>query len=146
MSQSFQLQNGDLIVSNGRAFQVVKNKDKLAQDLRLWVLEQFGADPNTPEYGSNFDSYIGSPMDQGAINQVQAEILRLLQQYQAMQVDNMQNDTIQYQGSTSLDPSEVVASIDGLTVQAIGTMILVSVAITTLEGQQLQISLPVNNA
>lgn len=146
MSQSLKLQNGDLVVTSGRAFQVVKNRDKLVQDLKLWILEQFGTDANTPEYGSMLDSYIGAPMSQGMINQVQAEILRVLQQYQAMQLDNMQNDTIQYQGSTTLDPSEVIASIDGLTVQAVGSMILVSVALTTLDENPTQLAIPITNA
>ena len=146
MSQSFQLQNGDLVVTSGRAFQVVKNKDKLLQDLKLWILEQFGTDPNTPEYGSLLDSYIGMPMSQGAINQVQAEILRVLQQYQAMQLDNMQNDTILYAGSTTLDPSEVITSIDGLTVQAVDTILLVSVIISTLDESQTRLSIPITNA
>lgn len=146
MSQSFQLQNGDLVVTSGRAFQVVKNRDKLIQDLKLWILEQFGTDPNTPEYGSNLDSYIGGVMTQGMINQVQAEILRVLQQYQSMQLDNMQNDTILYAGSTTLDPSEVIATIDGLTVQSVGTMILVNVSLTTLDEQPTQIAIPITNA
>lgn len=146
MSQSLKLQNGDLVVTSGRAFQVVKNRDKLVQDLKLWILEQFGTDQNTPEYGSMLDSYIGTPMSQAMTNQVQAEILRVLQQYQAMQLDNMQNDTIQYQGSTTLDPSEVIASIDGLTVQTVGTMILVTVAITTLDENPTQLAIPITNA
>lgn len=146
MSQSFQLQNGDLVVTSGRAFQVVKNKDKLLQDLKLWILEQFGTDPSTPEYGSYLDSYIGMPMSQAAINQIQAEVLRVLQQYQAMQLDNMQNDTIQYAGSTTLDPSEVIVSINGLTVQAVNSMLLVSVSITTLDENQTQLSIPITNA
>lgn len=146
MSQSFQLQNGDLVVTSGRAFQVIKNRDKLVQDLRLWILEQFGQDPSTPEYGSLLDSYIGSPISQGAINQIQAEILRVLQQYQAMQVDNMQNETIQYAGSTTLDPSEVVTGISGLTIQSVGSMILVSVTVTTLDETQTQLSIPITNA
>lgn len=146
MSQSFQLQNGDLVVTSGRAFQVIRNRDKLVQDLRLWILEQFGQDPSTPEYGSLLDSYIGSPISQGAINQIQAEILRVLQQYQAMQVDNMQNETIQYAGSTTLDPSEVVTGISGLTIQSVGSMILVSVTVTTLDETQTQLSIPITNA
>lgn len=145
MSKSFALINGDLVVTNGRAFQTVENRNKLAQDLKLWILERFGEDPNTPNYGSTLDSLIGTPLSQGLINQVQAEILRVLQQYQAMQLSNMQRDTIAYQGSTTLDPSEVVASVDGLTIQSVGSIVLVNVAITTLEGQQTHLSIPITN-
>lgn len=145
MSQSFQLQNGDLVVTSGRAFQVVKNRDKLIQDLKLWILEHYGEDPSTPDYGSTLDTYIGSPMSQGVINQIQSEVLRVLQQYQAMQLDNMQNDTILYAGSTTLDPSEVIASINGLTVQAVGSILLITVSITTLDENPTQISIPILN-
>lgn len=145
MSQSFQLQNGDLVVTSGRAFQVVKNRDKLIQDLKLWILEHYGEDPSTPDYGSTLDTYIGSPMSQGVINQIQSEVLRVLQQYQAMQLDNMQNDTILYAGSTTLDPSEVIASINGLTVQAVGSILLITVSIITLDENPTQISIPILN-
>jgi phage baseplate assembly protein W len=143
MSQSFALQNGDLVVTSGRAFQVVKNKDKLAQDLRLWILQQFGSDPSSPEYGSHLQEYVGGLMTQGTINQVQAEILRVLQQYQSMQLDNMQNETINYAGSTTLDPSEVLVSVDGLTVQQAGSILLVSVLISTLDQTQTPLSIPI---
>lgn len=146
MSQSFSLVNGDLVVTSGRAFQVVTNKNKLIQDLRLWIIEHFGDTPNTPEYGSKLDDYIGMPLTQGTINLVQAEIIRVLQQYQAMQVGNMQRDTILYHGSSTLDPSEVITSVDSLTVQAVGTMILVQVSISTLAEDQVQLSIPINNA
>ena len=146
MSQSLALVNGDLQVTSGRSFQTVVNKNKLLQDLRLWIIEQFGSDPHTPEYGSQLQSYIGAINTQSVINQVQAEILRVLQQYQAMQLDNMQNDTIQYQGTTTLDPSEVIASIDGLVVQAAGTMLLITVSITTLDEAQNTLAIPITNA
>jgi phage baseplate assembly protein W len=143
MSQSLALKNGDLAITSGRAFQVVKNQDKLIQDLRLWILEHFGESPGTPEYGSNLDAYIGSPMGVDLTNQVQAEILRVLQQYQTMQVQNMQRDTIAYAGSTTLDPHEVIESIDGLLVQSVGTMLLITISLSTLAEQQLQLSIPI---
>jgi|SRR6476646_8405571 len=144
MSQSFALQNGDLVVTSGRAFQTVKNRDKLAQDLRLWILQQFGSDPASPEYGSHLSEYIGSFMSQGVINQVQAEILRVLQQYQQMQLDNMQNETINYAGNTTLDPSEVLVSVDGLTILQAGTMLLVTVVVSTLDQTQTTLNIPLS--
>lgn len=144
MSQSFALVNGDLVVSGGRAFQIVKNRDKLVQDLKLWILEKYGLDPNTPEYGSQLDTYIGTIISQEAINNVQAEIMRVLQQYQTIQISNMQRETVVNAGTTTLDPSEVITSIDSVDIRSIATMLLITVSLSTLDENQLNLSIPIN--
>jgi hypothetical protein len=55
MSYSLRVEGGDLVVGNKRALEVVTGKEKLFQDLKLWLLERVGTDPSTPTFGSRLD-------------------------------------------------------------------------------------------
>lgn len=145
MSTSLALINGDLAISSGRNFETVSNGNKLVQDLTIWILERFGNDPAIPLNGPNLDDYIGQISTVSAINQIKNIIIQRLQQYQAMQISDMKRDVIRYQGKTTLDPSEVLRSINSVNVTSQGTTVIARISITTLEGSQIQMSLPINN-
>lgn len=155
MSKSFRILNGDLALTGDRTFDIVSGRDKLIQDLTLWVLERIGSDPLTPTFGSTLDggiingaevpSFIGEVMTQGRINEIRAEVNNLLNQYQQLQLAKIQAETVQYGGSTTLDPDEVLKSIDSITTATSGTIIIVRVALTTLGNSQLQLTIPIQN-
>jgi len=83
MTYSLKIQNGDLAVL-GNECQIVSDTDKLTQDMTLWLLIQYGSNRLHPTFGSALESYIGSVIDSSTQTQVYNEVLRNLNQYQAM--------------------------------------------------------------
>jgi phage baseplate assembly protein W len=83
MTYSLMIRNGDLSVL-GSECQVVSGQAKLQQDLTLWLLERYGSDRWHPAFGSNLQSYIGSLISPATKANAYNEIIRVLNNYQAM--------------------------------------------------------------
>ena len=78
MTYSLAIANGDL-VRTGNTLAVVYGTEKLKQDLCLWVTERYGIDRFHPKLGSVLPDFIGSLITDSTRAQIQAEILRILQ-------------------------------------------------------------------
>lgn len=156
MSKSFAIVNGDLVMGTGRGFSLVLGRDKLLQDLRLWVLERMGIDPSTPTYGNLLDGgvqegdqvegFIGGIMTADALNEIRNIIIDLLQRYQSMQFEKIRNETMRYLGENTLDEDEILQSIESVTVKDLGTLALAQVVVTTLAGSNIKMTLPITGA
>jgi phage baseplate assembly protein W len=154
MSKSLQLVNGDLFISN-RSLQTIRGKDKLFQDLSLWLRERIGTDPMTPTYGSTLDggtindqdvpSFIGTTLNPFLIGQIQAEVYGNIIKYQKAQLEKMKSEASIYQGKNTLDPDEVINTIDSIKTSNVGTSVVVQVTLTTLSNQALNLTLPLTN-
>lgn len=152
MSRSFKIENGDLAVGGGRSFATVSGKDKLFQDLRLWILERIGTDPALPTYGSTLDggvidgreieSFIGSVATRERMLEIQDEIASLLGRYQQGQLEKMRREVVLYNGSHTLSPSEVLDRVVSIETAQAGTTILVRVTCETLSGEQFRLTVP----
>jgi phage baseplate assembly protein W len=141
MSKSLALVGGDLAIQN-RSFQTVSGKDKLFQDLKCQILEPLGSDPATPTYGSTIEDTIGGVTTPELLLNLKAELTDLLERYQSDQLEKIQEEIIRYSGQTTLDPDEVVKSIDAIDiVQSFDTIIL-RITITTIGDTQFQFILP----
>lgn len=153
MSTSFKLTNGDLSIGGGRSFEIVQGRDKLRQDLTLWLMERIGQDPMTPTFGSRLDggviggrtipSYIGQNASANNSNLIRMEVLDLLTEYQNMQLDKIRNETLLYRGQNTLEAEEVIESIKSVEVTQVGTTIFVRVLLTTLGNTSLKVTLPI---
>lgn len=153
MSKSFALINGDLSLS-GRAYLTVEGSAKLAQDLRLWVLEKIGIDPATPTYGSSLDggvingvnipSLIGQINSQAQTNQVQAVVQSLLVQYQQMQLDKIKVEIVKYGSKSTIPDDEILETINSVKAIDLQDMILVQVSLTTMAGTNLTLTIPLS--
>lgn len=152
MSKSLAVVGGDLAIQS-RAYQVVTGKDKLIQDLRSWILEPLGTDPATPSFGTrlegvltdteDFAGVIGGALTQQIVDGLQAELLDMLNTYQTLQVTKMQEEVVQYDGQTTLDPDEVIQSIDSVQAVVAADTILLQITLTTFSSNSLQITVPV---
>src|ERR1700746_1186054 len=109
MSFSLALQGGDLVLL-GNSLGIVYGVDKLKQDLTCWLCEDFGIDPMHPTYGSLLNSWIGSIIAPTTQNQVQSEVLRVLQNYQNVQFQALQ------QAPANFSLSEILLSINAINV------------------------------
>lgn len=156
MSKSLAIENGDLIIGSGRSYQTVSGRQKLLQDLKLWVLEKIGTDPLLPTYGSVFDggiidgqvvdSFIGEATTQEIRNNIRIATLELLDRYQSMQFEKMRSETLLYNGNNSLDADEVIDEIVSASVIQVETTILIQVLLTTLAGTNLKLTIPLRTS
>jgi hypothetical protein len=109
VTYSLAVVNGDL-VRTGNSMAIVYGVEKLKQDLCLWVTEGYGIDRFHPKMGSILPDYIGSVITDSTRVQVQSEILRILQNYQAVQLQGLKGSPQRY------SYSELLYSIDSINV------------------------------
>lgn len=96
MSYSLALdENGDLAL-RGDTLGVVYGVDKLIQDLTIWLTEGYGVDIMHPELGSMLDAWIGSIITQTTKAEVQSEVLRVLRNYQNVQIRGIRTTPQRY--------------------------------------------------
>lgn len=101
MTYSLAIANGDLILA-GNSMAIVWGTDKLKQDLCLWVTERYGIDRFHPKLGSVLPDFIGSMITDSTRSMVQSEILRILQNYQSVQLKGLKQAPQRYSYSEIL--------------------------------------------
>jgi phage baseplate assembly protein W len=128
MSFSLAIEDGDL-VRKGASFGIVYGTDKLKQDLGLWLTESFGGDKMHPELGSMLDSWIGGIISPSAKSEVEAEVLRVLQNYQAVQLRGIKTIPQKY------SMSEILYSVNDIKVVMNYDTVAVTISISTAPPQ-----------
>lgn len=109
MTYSLALRGGDL-VAQGSELAIVSGTDKLRQDTELWLLVRIGSNAMHPAFGSYLESYIGGVIDINTQAKVYNEILRTLNNYQALQYQAFQTNP------SLFSLTELMASVDSINV------------------------------
>lgn len=104
---------------------LVYGRDKLIQDLTLWLTERYRSDRFHSNYGSILDGFIGEVMDPMTASEVEAEVYRVLQNYQMVQYRRMQDDP------TSLSPEEVLVEVEDVNAKVDFDSVVVVISIVT---------------
>ena len=107
ISYSLKILNGDLC-RRGSQLDIVFGLDKLTQDVDLWLRERYGGDRFHLNMGSILQDFIGGIASESTNAEIQAEVLRVLQNYQAVQLRRLREKP------QSLSPSELLMSIDNV--------------------------------
>ena len=110
ISYSLAIADGDL-VQKGSRLDVVYGIDKLKQDINCWIQERYGSDCFHVNMGSTLQEFIGSIANETARVEVQAEIFRVLQNYQATQLRRFKENP------EKMSASELLVSIDDISVK-----------------------------
>ncbi|QGJ94913.1 baseplate wedge protein [Gordonia phage RedWattleHog] len=84
MSFSLKVVDGD-IATIGSTTNIVYGVEKLKQDISIWLRERYQSDRFHLAYGSILDGFIGDVIDDSTAYMVQAEVQRVLQNYQSLQ-------------------------------------------------------------
>lgn len=125
MSLSLKVVNGDLSITAG-TFDTVSGQDKLKQDLTLWLTERYRDDRFHPTYGSILDGYIGGVINASdTVVRVQSEVLRVLSNYQQIQLARFKESPNKFQ------PSELLQQVNGVDVSLSYDKVVVLVRMTT---------------
>ncbi|ACH62136.1 hypothetical protein MYRNA_135 [Mycobacterium phage Myrna] len=107
MSFSLALADGDL-VQKGDQLDLVFGVDKLNQDVYLWLMERYGGDRFHVTMGSILQEFIGGIVSGSTRAEVESEVLRVLQNYQAVQLRGIKENPQLY------STSELLVSIDDI--------------------------------
>lgn len=145
---------GDLSLSGPGGFATVTGTQKLIQDLRDWILEPRGTDPDHPEYGSVLDggtlpdgsvldSPVGSILDSSVLLNMESEIRRVLTAYQQQQLARIQRESALYNGKNTFAPGEILYSVNGVTVEQYVDVAIATISITTSSGQVVPFNVPI---
>lgn len=124
MSYSFMVTEKDIALK-GSHVGLVYGRDKLLQDLTLWLTERYRSDRFHSNYGSILDGFIGEVMDPMTASEVEAEVHRVLQNYQMVQYRRMQDDP------TSLSPEEVLVEVENVNAKVDFDSVVVVISIVT---------------
>jgi hypothetical protein len=141
--KNFRITDGDLDLGQSKRADLVTGRDKLIQDLVLWLLEPLGTGYSTPGFGSLLNSivtvgtrsrregrFIGQEFTEDLAVEVEAEIDRVLSLYQQNQVQNIRAARIA--GRLYLySKTEILDSINGITSSRDGDRAIINVDIST---------------
>lgn len=107
VSYSLAISNGDLAVQGDR-LGLVFGTDKLKQDMNCWLNERYGGDRFHRNYGSILQDFIGGVISDSTRSEVQAEVLRVAQNYQATQ------QRVLRESPAKLSASELLIAVDNI--------------------------------
>lgn len=131
MTRSFKIVEGDLALS-GSTLTTVSGVEKLIQDVDTWLKENFRVDRFHPQYGSVLDSMIGEVLDDTTEHRVQIEVLRVLSNYQQLQLQRVQKSPDFFSADELLDSiNEVEVAVNYDSVQ-------VNISMTTGSGRTVE--------
>lgn len=108
MSYSLAIADGDL-VQQGSSLALVFGVDKLSQDIYLWIMERYGGDRFHANMGSILQEFIGGIASESVRAEVQSEVFRVLQNYQAVQLRRFKEQP------QLLSASELLVSVEDIT-------------------------------
>lgn len=124
MSYSFVVTEKDIALK-GSNVGLVYGRSKLIQDLTLWLTERYRSDRFHSNYGSTLDNFIGEVIDPMSAHEVEAEVQRVLQNYQMVQYRRMQDDP------TTLSPEEVLVDVEDIKAKIDYDSVVVVISIVT---------------
>lgn len=124
MSYSFTVTDKDISLK-GSNLGLAYGRPKLIQDLTLWLTERYRSDRFHSNYGSILDNFIGEVIDPMSAHEVEAEVHRVLQNYQMVQYRRMQEDP------TTLSPEEVLVEVEDIKAKIDYDSVVVVISIVT---------------
>ena len=132
------IEDGDLQISGG-SYDVRTGAAKTEQDVTLALGEPLGNDRFHPGFGSQLYNFIGLPLTQAALFQVEQEVARVVNNYAAVQYDQIQTDALS--GSPSrFTTSEIIGQVTQIQVDGSLDTILITISIQTVDEQDLILS------
>lgn len=137
MTRSLKVTGGDLHVENG-SFTLVQGSDKLKQDVEHFLKTEFGSDRFHPTYGSTLSEFIGEAQTGETELLLRSEVLRVLNNYQALQLRAYAENPQRFL------QSEILGQVGEVTTLASYDTVKVRVFLTTLGGDTVVVQLEEN--
>lgn len=133
------LDDGDLVVGTNSDLAMATGTNKVVQDVRGALLEPLGNDRFHPGWGSDLDSYIGTPTFSDVTITVQSEVNRVVGNLAAVQRDQIESQSLNSDVST-WTTDEVIAGVTSVNVQQTYDAVNVEITVGTVAGETATIS------
>lgn len=151
MTWSLLIENGDLVKGKGNKLATVKGPEKVAQDLRIWLLSELGDDPLNPGFGStihlspeNFiemdDTVLFIP--ENRFDHIIEEIDRIIDAYQRLQLIRIEQEINLYNGQHTFSEGEIIEEYS-IEYESIFDTLYVDIHLTMLSKATITVELPV---
>jgi len=127
MSYSFKLKDGDL-TTQGSVLALAYGKNKLLQDVDLWLRELYQIDRFHQSFGSVIDNFIGNIINLRTEHDIIAEVHRVLTNLQNMQIRRLKTNPQKY------TPDELLHSVTNVFTQIRFDVIIVTVFFQSVSG------------
>lgn len=128
------LDDGDLVIGTNSDLAMVTGSNKVAQDVRGALLEPIGNDRFHPGWGSDLESYIGTPAFTDVETTVRSEVNRVVGNLAAVQRDQIESQSLNTQIST-WTTNEVIAGVTSVAVHQTYDSVAVEITIGTVSGE-----------
>jgi phage baseplate assembly protein W len=132
------LRDGDLQIAGG-SYALHDGAAKTQQDVGLALGEPLGNDRFHPGFGSTLWTFIGLPLSPAALLQVQQEASRVVQNYAAIQYDQIQSQVLQ-QTASRFSTAEIIGQVSSVDVTGLLDTITIKITIQTVDEQDLVLS------
>jgi hypothetical protein len=154
MTWSLKLQGGDLVKGKGNSLSTINGSDKVQQDLKNWILTEFGSDPFAPGYGSIIEHEENTIVKTGEdssdvlfvpeskLDLVVSEVDRIISRYQALQLVRLQRETVEFNGRHTFSSGEIIQEYE-IEYEQITDTLYVDVILTLLNDETKAVSLTV---
>lgn len=124
MSFSFGVKNRDIALK-GSQVNIVYGVAKLEQDIGIWLKERYKSDRFHMTYGSVLDNFIGSIIDDNTTEIVRSEILRVLRNYQSLQLRRLKENP------QLLQADEILVEVQDINVRVSYDSVIASIKFLT---------------
>lgn len=131
------IRNGDLAIGPG-GYEMIDGEEKVRQDLGVAAREPLGCDRFHPRWGTVLHSYVGSAFAPETEALVRAEIIRVVQNYVAVQGEQMQRDA-NYRNRPRYSTSEIIDRIENIDVRQEFDKLHVRVTLRTVAGRSVTV-------
>lgn len=132
------LDDGDLVPAH-RDFKMVTGTGKVAQDLRVALLEPLGIDRFHPGWGSALGGFIASIASPDLQSDIEAEVNRVISNYAAIQRDKVEAD-INGDRTTRFTSDEILSRVQSVQVKTTDETVRVRIVLQTASGEVVLLS------
>jgi phage baseplate assembly protein W len=136
---TFQILNGDLVLTGG-AYTTLTGSTKVQQDLAIYALTPYGFTRSHPRFGSILESYIGNAISANTQSLLRAEFIRLINNYQSVQVQRLNSYLIQGKVSP-YGQNTLIRSVKSITIIQTGVSnFIITVVLLLMTGRNVTIT------
>lgn len=134
----FLISSGDIDISNGSVTEVT-GAEKVAQDLKTWLLNDLDHNRFHPWLGASLDEFVGQVPEYPYLHAVKTRVRESLNSYIADQIRELKRRA-EKKGNALLaiilaEPNSIIREFTHLEVHAYATDIIVKIGFNTFAGQ-----------
>lgn len=139
----FRISDGDIDISNGSVVEIT-GAEKVAQDLKTWLLNDLGHNRFHPWLGASLDDYVGQIPSYPHLHAIKTRVRESLNMYVADQIRELKR-RVDKKGNALMaiilaEPNSIIREFTKLEVHAFATDIIVKIGFVTFAGESQELT------